>query len=253
MIATITALCRAVAFLVVTLPLMPLQLLLVKLRSPAARTFPSFYHRLLCHILGIRLTVQGNIRKSGLIVCNHVSWLDIIVLSAVHPVSFVAKKEVGTWPFFGTLARLQRTVFVDRSRRHSTRIGADEMIERLKCGDTLVLFPEGTSSSGRILKPFKSSFFASVENSVIPLIPVSLAYRSQHGLPLTMRRQPAIAWYGDMDLLPHLWAFLKGGPVEVRVNIHPPLLPSAFPDRKALSAAAADAISQSLHGGAKIG
>jgi 1-acyl-sn-glycerol-3-phosphate acyltransferase len=244
---------KAAVCLVITLPLMPLQWLLVRLHWPQARTLPLVYHRLLCRILGLSLKVDGKVVGPGLIVSNHMSWLDIIVLSAVHPVSFVAKKEVGTWLFFGALARLQRTIFVDRERRRATLDSTGQIRARLKAGDTLVLFPEGTSSHGRRLKPFKSSFVAAVEGGAIPLIPLSLSYLSQHGLPLTSRQRPHVAWYGDMELLPHLWAILRGGPIDVRVNICPPLLPSAFSGRKALSAAAAEAIGQSLHGGGKIG
>jgi 1-acyl-sn-glycerol-3-phosphate acyltransferase len=106
-----------------TLALMPLQQVFLWLRLDLARTFPMHYHRLVCRLLGVRCDVIGRTAADGplLIVSNHVSWLDILVLSTVAPVSFVAKREVAGWPIFGTLARLQRTVFVDRARRQAVR------------------------------------------------------------------------------------------------------------------------------------
>ena len=129
-------------FLALTLPLMPVQLLLVRLGSRHARTFPHRYHRWVCRLIGLRLNVHGTVAadRPVLIVSNHVSWLDIPVLSAVAPISFVAKSEVGTWPLVGALARLQRTVFVDRKRRVAVGDVTSEMASRLGQGDHIVLF-----------------------------------------------------------------------------------------------------------------
>ena len=110
------------AFLAVTFVGMPFQWLLLKLKSPAARTFPHRYHRLVAAIFGIHIHVVGKpVTGEGvLLVANHTSWADIVIFSAVTPLSFVAKAEVGGWPLFGTLARLQRTVFIERQRRTTT-------------------------------------------------------------------------------------------------------------------------------------
>ena len=107
------------AFFAFTFPLMPLQLLFLRTGSRYARTFPNWYHRQVCRLVGIRLHIDGGVaREQGvLLISNHVSWLDITVLSAVAPVSFVAKQEVASWPFVSWLAKLQRSVFVDRTRR----------------------------------------------------------------------------------------------------------------------------------------
>ena len=241
-----------------TMPLMPLQQVFVWVWPWMARHFPMYYHRIVCRILGIRLTIIGEPPKSGplLIASNHVSWLDIMVLSAVAPLSFVAKREVNGWPFFGSLARLQRTVFVDRDRRHGTGNSRDEMQERLKVGDILVLFPEGTSSDGRQVLPFKSSFFGAAEIDGVLVQPVSLAYRGHRNLPMNRRLMPFYAWYGDMDLAPHLWEALATGPIEVTVVCHPPLSLSGEMNRKALARHAETlvrrGVSLALHDPAKI-
>src|SRR6476646_10969164 len=129
------------AFFAFTFPLMPLQLLFLWTGSRYARTFPHWYHRQVCRIVGIKLHVDCNIaRHHGvLLISNHVSWIDITVLSAVAPVSFVAKQEVSTWPFVKWLAKLQRSVFVDRTRRSEVTDKATEILSRLEADDHVVL------------------------------------------------------------------------------------------------------------------
>ena len=109
--------------------------------------------------------VDGSVaREHGvLLISNHVSWLDITVLSAVAPVSFVAKQEVASWPFVKWLAKLQRSVFVDRTRRSEVTDKANEILSRLEAGDHVVLFAEGTSSDGNSVVPFKTPLFAAVK------------------------------------------------------------------------------------------
>lgn len=236
------------AFAGLTLPLMPLQYLFVRFWPRMARHFPRHYHRLVCRIVGIRVRIVGKPPEAGplLIVSNHVSWLDIVVLSAVVPVSFVAKRDVNGWPFFGSLARLQRTVFVDRTRRHATGLVRDEMRARLLAGDLLVLFPEGTSSDGRRVLPFKSSFFAAADIEGVLVQPVTLAYVGQWNLPMSRRRLPSFAWYGDMDLVPHLLGALEAGPLEVTVVCHPVLSLGGEVSRKALALHAEEQVRRGL-------
>lgn len=238
---------------------MPVQQLLLWTWPGMARAFPMYYHRMVCRILGIRVAVLGKPPRRGplLIVSNHVSWLDIVVLSAVAPVSFVAKREVGSWPFFGTLARLQRTVFIDRDRRHATGSSRAGMQARLLGGDILVLFPEGTSSDGRRILPFRSSFFGAADIEGVLVQPVSIAYFGHRNLPMNRRLMPSYAWYGGMDLAPHLLEALATGPIEVAVICHPPLSLSGELNRKALARHAEQEVRRgvtlALHDPAKIG
>src|ERR1700741_1586312 len=115
---TLRASCILAAFLTITILGIPIQWLNVKLRLPGRRGFPHRYHRLFCRIMGAHIQIKGTRVKGGvLFAANHTGWLDIPTLSAAAPISFVAKREVNTWPFFSLLARLQRTVFISRDDR----------------------------------------------------------------------------------------------------------------------------------------
>ncbi len=239
-------------FVGLTLPLMPVQAGLVRFAPRLARHLPHWYHRRVCRLIGLRLEIEGAVVRDRpvLLVSNHTSWLDIPVLSAVAPVSFVAKKEVGTWPGVAALARLQRTVFVDRERRTAVGETASEIIERLAAGDTIVLFAEGTSSDGNRVLPFRTSLFAAAKpsaaarpvNAEVSRIPthavvqtVSIAYTRLHGVPLARADRSLVGWYGDMDLPPHAWELLKAGPLDARIVVGPPVPLDDFADRKALA------------------
>lgn len=254
MIGTCIAIFKLIAFLCFTPPMMVLQIFILKFNIGNKTWVPQFYNKTLCQIIGIQILVSGELPVNGLIVSNHISWKDILVLNALIPVSLIAKHEVGGWPMFGSLARLQGTIFINRTNKRSMLASLDEMQARLKNGNTLVLFPEGTTHTGKSVLPFKSSFFAAAERSSTAVIPVTLIYQTQHGLPLTLRQRPDIAWYGDGTLAPHLWGVLKAGPISVKVIIHAPLQSA---NRKVLAKKAQKQISASLaenlHAGAKIG
>jgi len=240
---------RAISILcvlgVVTPPLMVLQWLFLRLAPKAAVPFPQLYHRNVCRVLRTRIRVIGTPVSHGpcLLAVNHTSWLDIPILSAVLPVSFVAKQEVNSWPFFGSLARLQRSIFIDRERRSTTGYFRDVMQERLGNGDILVLFPEGTSSDGNRILPFKSALMGAADMQItssgktdyVQVQPVSLAYTHLHGLPMGRRERPFFAWYGEMDLIPHIWKALTRGPFDVEVRFHEPLTVADKGNRKALA------------------
>lgn len=239
------------AFFALTFPLMPLQLLLVRTGSRYARSFPQWYHRQVCGIVGIRLNIEGEIAEEQgvLIIANHVSWLDITVLSAVAPVSFVAKQEVASWPFVSWLAKLQRSVFVDRNRRNEVGDKANEILERLAGGDHIVLFAEGTSSDGNSVVPFKTALFAAAKptggekmGAKVSAQTLALTYPKIYGLPLCRRGRHVIAWYGDMDMASHAWRLLGLGPIDANIRIGPPVPLDAFPDRKALARYAEDKV-----------
>jgi lyso-ornithine lipid O-acyltransferase len=235
------------AIIALTVPLMPVQAALLRFSNRGARRMPQWYHRILCRLLGLRLDVTGSVaeRQPLLLVCNHCSWLDIPVLSALAPVSFVAKKEIGEWPGVAWLARLQRTIFVDRERRTSVGKTANEMLARLGQGDAVVLFPEGTSSDGNRVLPFRSPLFAAVKPGTAAVEgdkagaavvqTVSIVYKRMHGVDVGRADRHMVSWYGDMDLPSHIWQFLKSGPVDVVLHISEAVPLDRFSDRKMLA------------------
>jgi len=248
------------AFMTLTLPLMPVQAVLVRVWPRGARAFPHWYHRNVCRIIGVKLRIDGAVVRDRpvLIVSNHTSWLDIPVLSAVAPVSFVAKKEVGSWPFVASLARLQRTVFVDRTRRQATGDAAGEIMQRLAAGDAIVLFAEGTSSDGNRVLPFKTSLFGSVKPARSaegtgpaagePVVQtLAIVYTHLHGVPLGRGERPRVGWYGDMDMQSHAWELLGQGPLTATISIGPPVPLTAFADRKELALSSERAVRRAVH------
>jgi 1-acyl-sn-glycerol-3-phosphate acyltransferase len=231
---------RILAYLALTLPLLPIQAVALLLALPLAKTLPLAYHRLVCRVLGIRVRARGALAQARplLVVGNHSSYLDIEVLGSLVPGSFVAKAEIAGWPFFGWLAKLQRSVFIER-RSSKAREHKDEIEKRLLEGDVLILFPEGTSDDGNRLLPFRSALFSVAERRIegAPLMvqPVSLAYTRLDGMPMGRSFRPLFAWYGEMALAPHLWRMLGMGVVEVEVVFHEPVTIDRFGGRKALA------------------
>ncbi len=240
MVSRLRAAARLVVYAGWTLLLIPVQMLGLRLGLDLVERLPLRYHRACCRIIGLEVKIRGEMirERPVLFVANHSSYLDITVLASLVPGSFVAKREVGGWPFFGLLARLQRTVFVDR-RLHQTGVQRDEMQRRLEAGDNLILFPEGTSGDGNRVLPFKSALFAvagpDAGNRPLTVQPVSVAYTRLDGMPLGRTLRPLVAWYGDMGLVPHMWTMLGLGRITVVVTFHAPVRLADFPSRKALA------------------
>ena len=222
---------------------------------------PQIFHRILLRLLGFRVRMHGAIStaKPTLFVANHASYLDIPVLGSLVPGAFVAKSEVANWPLFGFLAKLQRTVFIER-RPSQAGEQRDGLRERLAKGEDLLLFPEGTSTNGLSVLPFKSGLFAVAKDgtggAAITVQPVSVVCTALYGLLLTRDWRPYYAWYGDMTMLKHLWNVFKLGRFTVYVVFHPPLFPQDFADRKQLAAACHTAVARGIElclAGRKVG
>jgi 1-acyl-sn-glycerol-3-phosphate acyltransferase len=234
----------------------PVQLAALRLYHPLAQAIPTRFHRLFLWLFGVRVIVRGTAPPRGsstLLLANHVSWLDIPVLSSLLPLSFIAKSEIADWPVFGFCARLQRCIFLDRSRKAATHEVNTEVAGRLADGDAIVLFPEGTTGDGNRLLPFRSSLVGAARAALadygageIRLQPVALLYLRRNGLPVTRRERPAIAWYGDMELPPHVWAVARGGPLDVVVHWSDPISFGNGTDRKRATRAAEVAVAGAL-------
>lgn len=204
-----------------------------------------------CALLGLRRAVEGRpMPHPGAFVANHGSWLDILVLNASMRLYFVAKDDVARWPGIGWLARGTGTLFIRRNRAEAaaqTRIFED----RLRDGHRLLFFPEGTSTDGRRVLPFKSTLFAAFQSERlrehVHIQPVSVIY---HAPPDTAAS--FYGWWGDMDLSPSVLAVLsvrRQGRVEL--IYHAPLAVAQAGGRKDLARAAEEAVRQGLH--ARVG
>ncbi|MBH0237635.1 1-acyl-sn-glycerol-3-phosphate acyltransferase [Methylobrevis sp. L22] len=239
-----------------TAVLLPLQWLAIRSRSPRAARLPHLWHRGAARLIGLRIACEGApaAGRPLLLLSNHVSWLDIVVLGAALPVSFVAKSEVAGWPVVSLLARLQRTVFVERDRRTRTGAQASEIAARLAAGDVIVLFAEGTSGDGASVLPFRSALVGAAGRAVeagaggaAALIqPVAVVYTAEHGLPLDRLSRTRVSWTGDMDLAPHLLAMLAEGTFDVTVVFGTPIALGPGDDRKAATRAAEAAVRRML-------
>lgn len=227
MIAWIRIGLAVAAIAVASLVLMPPHLMLLWLKHRWRNRLPRLWHRLALWAIGVKVVVHGKAdsRRPLLIAANHASWLDILVLSSVLDATFVAKSEVRDWPVFGTLARLQRSIFIKREERRQTREQADDMATRLNAGETVVLFPEGTTTDGNRLGEIKSSLFAAAASAarfapqgVVHVQPVAVAYVKVHGMAMGHYHRPIVAWPGDVELLPHLLGILKSGAIDVDVR-----------------------------------
>lgn len=239
---------RLLALLLWTLPAMPVQALCLILPGRPKVAFARLYWALFTRLLGLRVRVIGALASKTMsrpmgrpvvFVANHSSWVDVPLVGGVLDGCFVAKSEVAGWPVVGAIAWLGRSVFVSRQRGATVR-EIDNMRARLASGDNLILFPEGTSSDGSRVLPFRSSFFAIAEagDGPVPLIqPVSVVYDRLGGLPTGRASRPVFAWYGDMDLVSHFWRLGQLSGLRATVLLHAPLDPAQFADRKALAQA----------------
>jgi 1-acyl-sn-glycerol-3-phosphate acyltransferase len=238
------AILRLIPYLAITVIGCVLQFIGLVFRLPYAKRLPRYYHRLCARLLGLDIMVIGKRSKvrPTLFVANHTSYLDIPVLGAVLNASFIAKSEVADWPFFGTLAKLQQTVFVDRKPTHAAK-HSDDIKSRLLKGDNLILFPEGTNSDGNRTLPFKTSLFSVTSLRVktrrgerpITVQPISVTCVALDGIPVGRFLRPIYSWFGDTALVPHLWQFLKLGRVTVVVEFHEPVDLETLGSRKAVA------------------
>jgi 1-acyl-sn-glycerol-3-phosphate acyltransferase len=256
MIGSIFAL---IVVLLATIVGVPLQWISIKLGLPLQRWIPCLYHRLILSVLGIHVSVRGTpaTERPLLFVSNHSSWMDTLALSSITPLKFIAKSEVARWPLFGLFAKLQRSVFVDRSKRHATAAVNREIAARLAEGDPVVLFGEGTSGDGNRVMPFRTALLGAMYQALGEhgrgfLQPVSVSYTRLHGLPMGRQHRAIAAWHGDISLVPHLVRVIRTGAIDVVVSFGAPIAVEADTDRKALALSLEESVRR-MHSAALAG
>jgi len=246
-----TAIFRITFYVLWNLLMVPVQLVALLVSRKASTRVPVFYHRNCLRIQGIKATRHGRpVRKPAtLYIANHSGYLDITVLGALLPVSFVAKSDIKGWPVFGVLAQLQRSVFIDR-RPANAKSHADEISERLNAGDSLVLFPEGTSGEGNRVLRFKSALFSvaqiEVDGHPVTVQPITIAYSRLDGMPMGRHMRPFFTWFGDMDIMSHMGALFGLGRLGIDVVFHKPVSFDDFGSRKEMAQYCEDVIARGL-------
>lgn len=203
------------------------------------RLIPVVYHRIMRRLLGLTISVIGSPsrRRPLCLVANHTSWLDIIVISSSQAVVFVAKQEVAGWPFFGWLAQLQRSIFVDREKRHQVRQTVDSIADALLGGEVVGIFPEGTSTDGLDVAPFRSALMGAVHETLrrgegfteMLIQPVSVTYVGPK------RRLAVWALEDEIPFFAHLLQVAGLGRIDVALTWGEPITADINSDRKVLT------------------
>jgi len=191
--------------------------------------------RVMLGALGIQYRVEGTPPAgSTLIAANHLSYLDIVIVSAALPAAFVAKREIGSWPFFGPLSKMGGAIFVNRSSRASAWETAEEMAQRLAADVPVVLFPEGTSTDGGEVLRFHSTLFAPAVEAGLPVVPAAVFYEKKGA-----GGERDLCWFGDEPFLPHLLRVLRVEGFTALVRFGPPEI---YPDRQTAAWRSHDAV-----------
>lgn len=238
-------LCRIVLVIVWIVVGLLLVAVVYPLAPLSARNFLNHHcsRALLC-ICGVRLRIVGEpvLKGAALWVANHVSWIDIFVLSSVRCVAFIAKSEIRGWPVIGWLVAKAGTVFIQRGQRHAIRAVGDQMKVRFGQGEVLGLFPEGTTSGGLSVMPFHSSLFEPAIRAGVSVQPIALRFWHRG------ERSDYVAFVGEQNLVQNLWVLLSTTGVAVEVVFLPLLTGGQCQElgRAALAAQVHHAISQSV-------
>ena len=206
-------------FVIFSIPLIFAVLFFGKLIPFFGKWLPVIFHKLLIWLLSVQIEFEGEINKSNncnLYISNHISYLDIPILGSNYPLRFVAKSEVEFWPLFGFLAKLARTIFISRNRFDSLN-QKSKIFKSLSSDEKVFIFPEGTTSDGNRVLDFKSSSFSALEGKNLIIQPIVILYSELNGIPINRWLRPVIAWYGDMDLKPHLSALVNLRSIRARL------------------------------------
>ncbi len=240
---------RVFLFLLWVLWVIPTQSLILALhKGKGVYIVPNFWNRGVCRIFGIRYEIRGRPSKDRqtIYMSNHVSYMDVPVLGGLLPASFLAKQEVESWPLFGFLAKLQLTVYI--LRRRTAIAGEKSKIEQfLDSGRSMIVFPEGTSSSGLHVLPFKTSLFEMKQ--AIDIQPVTIAIVETDGKKAVTKEEHDIyAWPLEMEtpLHIHLWQFAKTPGAKLVIAFHEPIHAKPGDDRKILAKACYDSVCKGL-------
>ncbi len=225
---------KFVIFIFLTINLILLKTFLQTFTKRISQKLVQIFHKLVLWFININVEVIGNRNLKNvptLYVSNHLSYLDIPVLGSTINGRFIAKNEISNWPILGYLSKVGNTIFINRNLSF-LKTNKSIIFDYISKGDNIILFPEGTTSDGIRVLRFKSSLLTSLEQKNIYIQPIIINYESINGMPLNRWLKPIIAWYGDMDLKPHLINILKLFSIKAKIIILPALNGRNFTNRK---------------------
>ena len=228
---------KLLIILILLFPMILTSIFLGNMLPVIRKCFPVMFYRLLIWLLSIKIEYEGDFKNStnsNFFVSNHLSYLDIPILGSMFPLRFVAKSEVKHWPILGFLSKLASTVFIKRIKSDSL-YQKNKIFNLLSEGEKLLIFPEGTTSDGNRVLPFKSSSFSALENHNFIIQPLIIVYSDLNGIPINRWLKPIIAWYGDMELIPHLKILKNIKSINVKIIHLKPVNSINFSNRKELS------------------
>lgn len=218
-------------FFLVVASLFRLLWMFVRYRREAIQAWLThIWAKVLLRILGIRVARFFHHQRffSGhyLLVSNHQSYLDVLVIASLFPTLFVAKKEVKRWPLLGWLASLGGTVFIDRQAFRGGVRSLQKISAVLAKNVSVAIFPEGTSTDGTTVYPFKPSLLKSAIDVHVKVLPLSISYLLVNGKPPDNVLRDKVCWYGAMEFLPHFWSLLEVTSIVSAVITHQIIIPS---------------------------
>lgn len=202
--------------------------------------------RVAIRFFGIDVSSSGQnyLHPSGkLVISNHMSYFDILILASVRPTIFISSVEIQKTPFLGFIASIGGTFFVERRNAKLVKLEIGKISELIKDGFNVVLFPEGTSTDGSQILPFRSSLLASATSAKVDVVPACIKYDRIDGEKFSSENCDYVCWYGDMSFAPHLWNYLKTKHVDARATFFEPL-DTKSADRKYISEKARQLITQ---------
>ncbi len=197
-----------------------------------------FYSRLSVKVMQVKVRPESlayRPQTNCLLVSNHLSYIDLLVIGSQMPCVFVTSREIKEAPGLGLIVTLAGCLFVERRNKESLQSEIQEVTEGLNQGLNIVIFPEATSTNGDSVLRFRKPLFSAAVSAGKPVLPVCINYLRVNGGPVTIENRDQICWYGEMTFIDHLWNFLKHHEVLVQIYLRPRLTPQAYPSSEKLA------------------
>jgi 1-acyl-sn-glycerol-3-phosphate acyltransferase len=222
-----------VSFFAFTLLLYPFKFIAPHLTRKIISDFVSFHASMILMILQVKVNVRNETRllaiENSLIVSNHLSYLDVLVLAAILPSCFVTSKEIKNSIFLGQIVTLAGCLFVDRKNKSNLKGEISELRAALSAGLNVTIFPEATSTNGSEVLRFKRPLFESAIATARPILPFTINYTNISSESVSANNRDIVCWYGEMEFFPHFLKLLDQTSISVEVQVHEPFYPKLLP------------------------